>query len=245
MTQSVPDTTGAQHRGPSLVTVAIVFTLLFVASLVGSMAMAGGQHYPSPYESLQVASFYFTEHANAVRLGSFLQFGAAIPLAIFTATAVSRLQFLGINVAGAHIALVGGVLASLMGALSALLSWTISWPDVAAMPSLHMLHVAAFATGGPGFVVPFGLLVAGISVAGGLARLLPRWLMWFGLVIAALAELSSLTLIIDAGAFLLPAARVLGLVWMISVGAKLPKSRARHGGERAGAHFLGSDARPA
>jgi hypothetical protein len=114
-----------------------------------------------------------------------------------------------------------------MTAMSALVNWAISWPDIATMPSLHALHVIAFATGGPGVVVPFGLLVAGVSVTGGLMGLLPKWLMWFGLFIAGLAELSVFALIVYPAAFLLPAARILGFVWMICVGVELPKSRAR------------------
>jgi hypothetical protein len=82
--------------------------------------------------------------------------------------------------------------------------------------------------GGPGFVVPFGLLVAGVSVSGALAHKLPRWVLWFGLVIAAIAELSSLTIATPLAAYLLPAARFTGLVWLIVVGAKLPVVRPRH-----------------
>jgi hypothetical protein len=74
-------------------------------------------------------------------------------------------------------------------------------------------------------VVPFGLLVAGVSVSGALARKLPRWVMWFGLVIAAVAELSSLTIATPAAAYLLPAARFPGFVWLIVVGATLPVAR--------------------
>jgi hypothetical protein len=221
-------TTDVRHRGPSLLAVAIVFALLFVASVAGSMVMAGGDHYPSPYQAEALSSIYFTEHANAVRLNAFLQFGAAVPLGIFTATAVSRLRFLGVRAAGADIAYFGGIAASVMAALAALVMWMISWPEIASSPMAHVLHVAAFAIGGPGHVVPLGLLIAGVSVAGGVVRLLPSWLTWFGIVVAALAELSFFSLILYPAAFLLPAARFLGFAWMICVGVSLPKSRGRH-----------------
>jgi hypothetical protein len=223
--------TDVSHRGPSLLALAIVFTSLFVVSLVSSIAMAGGEHYPSPYLDAALSRVYFTEHANAVRLSSFLQFGAAVPLGIFTATAVSRLRFLGVKAAGVDIALFGGLAASFMAAVSALVMWSISWPEIAASPAAHALHVLSFAFGGPGHVVTLGLLVAGVSLAGGLARLLPSWLMWFGIVVAALAELSFFSLILYAGAFLLPAARVLGFAWMICVGVRLPKSQRGYRGE--------------
>jgi hypothetical protein len=215
---------GARHRGPSLLAVAIVFVALFLASLVTMAAMTGGGHLPSPFAP--AATTFFSDHADAVRVCAFLQFGAAIPLAIFTATATSRLRFLSTEVAGHTIALVGGTLAAAMSAVSALLQWVLAQPGVASSDgAARSFHLLSFATGGPGFVVPFGLLVAGVSVSGALARKLPRWVMWFGLVIAAVAELSSLTIATPAAAYLLPAARFPGFVWLIVVGATLPVAR--------------------
>ena len=86
----------------------------------------------------------------------------------------------------------------------------------------------------PGHVVPLGLLVAGVSVAAGLGRLLPTWLMSAGIVVAALAELSFFSLILYPAAFLIPVARLLGFAWMICVGVVLPKSR-HHQTESLGA----------
>ena len=223
-TTAEPDARGARHRGPSLLAVAIVFVSLFVASLVTVAVMTGGGHLPSPFEP--AATTFFSDHADAVRWSAFLQFGAAVPLAIFTATVTSRLRFLSTEVAGHTIAAVGGTLAASMSALSALLQWVLAHPGVASSEGVvRGFHLLAFATGGPGFVVPFGLLVAGVSVSGGLARKLPRWVMWFGLVIAALAEVSSLTIATPAAAYLLPAARLPALVWLIVVGAILPGAR--------------------
>jgi hypothetical protein len=223
-TQAETDPGGARHRGPSLLAVAIVFVSLFVASLVTVAAMTGGGHIPSPFEP--AATTFFSDHADAVRLSAFLQFGAAVPLAIFTATATSRLRFLSMEVAGHSIALIGGTLAAAMSALSALLQWVLGQPGVVSSDgAVRAFHLLAFATGGPGFVVPFGLLVAGVSVSGALTGKLPRWVMWFGLVIATVAELSSLTIATPAAAYLLPAARFPGLVWLIVVGAMLPVAR--------------------
>src|ERR1700722_17364677 len=105
----------ARHRGPSLVAVAAVFASLFLASLATVAAMTGGAPLPSPFEPGAVV--LFSDHPAAVRIGAFLQFGAAIPLAIFTATATSRLRFLGIEVAGQSIAPIGGTLAAGIAAL--------------------------------------------------------------------------------------------------------------------------------
>jgi hypothetical protein len=227
---------GARHRGPSPVAVAIVFTTLFVASLVVSMATAEGEHFPSPFQPEAFSLAYFAKHAEAVRVGAFLQFGSAVPLGIFTATVVSQIRFLGVNVAGAFISLFGGVGASLFLAISALIQWVLSYlGGASAEGTIHALHLLAFATGGVGYVVTAGLLVAGISVSGGLSKLLPRWLMWFGLVVAALAELSALSLVVAPAMYLLPAARFPAFVWMICVGALLPKTRRNLADSGAGA----------
>src|SRR5437773_316510 len=117
MTQRAPDHRTMAHRSPPLLLLAVVFVLLFIASLVGSIAMAGGEHYPSPYQAQQLSQLYFNEHADAVRLSSLLQFGAAIPLGLFTAAVASRLRFFGLDVAGVDIALFGGFTASMMTAV--------------------------------------------------------------------------------------------------------------------------------
>ncbi len=51
------------------------------------------------------------------------------------------------------------------------------------------------ALGGPGFSVPFGLLLAGIAVTGGMSRSLPRWFATLGVVLAVIGELSWLFLL--------------------------------------------------
>nr|PZN23615.1 MAG: hypothetical protein DIU75_04960 [Mycolicibacterium hassiacum] len=55
-------------------------------------------------------------------------FGSSIPLAIYAATAGSRLRQLGVTAPGSTIALAGGLLAATGLALSALLIWTLSRP---------------------------------------------------------------------------------------------------------------------
>jgi hypothetical protein len=121
---------------------------------------------------------------------------------------------------------VGGVLSAAFVGLSALISWTMVRPDVVTDPAvLTALTNLSFLTGGPGAVVPFGLLLAGIAVPGLLGGLLPRGFAIAGLVLAAVAELSTLTLLLDGAAYLLPVARFGGLAWLIAVGVLLPKHR--------------------
>ncbi|MDF2697954.1 MAG: hypothetical protein K0S65_6337 [Labilithrix sp.] len=224
---------GPRHRGPPLTALAVVHASLFVASLAITTALAGGAHFPSPFQPADISRAYYSEHAEAVKTGALLQFGASIPLGIFTATIVSRLRFLGIEVAGVFISLFGGFAASAALASSALAQWVLSQPEISMPTSItsggadRALHLLAFAFGGPGYVVPFGLLIAGVAVTGGLHRLLPMWLMWSGLVVAVLAELSTLSLRLPLATVLLPLARFPGLVWIVWAAAVLPASRSR------------------
>jgi hypothetical protein len=230
-----PPADASRHRGPSLVAVATTYVALFVVSLVASTAMAHGQHFPSPFASPEASEHFFANNAAAVRVMAFLQFGAALPLGIFAATAASRVQFLGMKVAGIHIALFGGVVASMSLAFSAFTEWTLS--QIAATEpggATRVLHLLSFAAGGPGYVVPFGLLVAGISLVAGLQGFVPRWLMYFGLGIAGVAELATLVFVVPDAGFLLPVARFGGFVWMICVGALLPNRKGAVRGGRSG-----------
>jgi hypothetical protein len=214
------------HRGPPLLLLGLVFIGLFLASLIVSTVMAGGDHFPSPFGPEPVSLAFFREHAMAVRVGAFFQFGAAIPLGLFTATVVDRLRFLGMKVAGTRIALFGGVAAAIFSMLSAMAAWVLAevGPSASA-DSIRVLHLMTFMAGGPGAVVPLGLLVAGVSIPAGLGRLVPRWLMVFGLVIAVIAELSTLSLVWHEAAILLPLARFPTFVWMLLVAARLARSR--------------------
>jgi hypothetical protein len=214
--------------GPPLGVLAVVFTALFVAGLAVSTALSGGATYPSPFGSADGILGYFAAEHTAVRVSGFGQFASAVPLGIFAATASARLHNLGVRAPGATIALMGGVVAAAMQALSGLISWVLSQPAVSGDPTLvRALHDLGFAAGGPGTVVFLGLLVAGIAVPGLLLGLLPRGLAIGGLTIAAVAELSALTLLISDAAALLPIARFAGFGWLIAAGFLLPLTRPR------------------
>jgi hypothetical protein len=223
-----------RHRGPSLGVLGIVYLTLCLASLVVTGIMAGGAHFPTPFSPLAEVQAYYLRHRDAVRAGTFLQFGSAIPLGIFTATVTSRLKFLGINVAGVSIALFGGCAASILLAVSALAGWTLSQPGIAEQTgSLRAMQLLAFAAGGVGYVAPLGLLLAGVSVPCWFTRFLPRWLVWMGLIVAAFAELATLSMVLPQASILIPLARFPAFIWMIGVAFALPTSRDAHGSETA------------
>jgi hypothetical protein len=229
MNDSSADTNRAVVRqsqgGPPLVLLASVCLVLLLAGLVVGVALAGGV-MPLPYGSAtEIQDYVAGHHASAVAI-AVGTFGSSIPLAIYAATASARLRQLGITAPGATIALAGGLLASAGLALSSLTAWTLSRPEVTSDAALvRALYYLTYLTGGPWHVVTLGLLIAGIAVPGLIVGLLPRPVAWTGLVIAGIAELTTLVLIWPGLSPLLPVARFTGLVWLIVAGALLPLRR--------------------
>jgi hypothetical protein len=208
-----------------LAPLAAISLVLLLAGLVVGVALAGGV-MPLPYGSATEIQDYVAGHhaaAVAIAVGTF---GSSIPLAIYAATASARLRQLGITAPGATIALAGGLLASAGLALSSLTAWTLSRPEVTSDATLvRALYYLTYLTGGPWHVVTLGLLIAGMAVPGLIVGLIPRPVAWAGLVIAGIAELTTLVLIWPGLSPLLPLARFTGLVWLIVAGAFLPLRR--------------------
>ena len=227
----------AGHRAPNPGVLAIVYTLLFNFGLYFVVSFRMPEHlvasskavrpyFPGPWESAQTIVTYFQTHPHAVLMCALLQFGAAIPLGIFTATMVSRFRFLGVRAAGADIALFGGIMAAVNIALSALVLWVMAYPGIADEPAVvRALYYMVFVVGGVGFSVPMGLLLAGISIPSLVMKLLPKWLIVCGLILAAVGELSFFSLVLPGAVFLIPLTRFPSFLWLIVVGFMLPKRR--------------------
>lgn len=216
----------SRAAGPPLPPIAIATVALFMASLILPTVFASGVTFPSPYSDETTIVDYFRTNPGPVLTMALLKFAASLPLGIFAATASVRLNHLGVRAPGPTIGLVGGILASVAMALSAFLTWTLSRPEILDHAELvRLLHDLAFITGGPGFVVPSGLLIAGIAVPGLLVRLLPRWHAWAGLVIAGLAMIATLTVAIPELSILLPIVRFPALAWIVIAAFLLPSRR--------------------
>jgi hypothetical protein len=234
-----------KHLGPNPGILAIVYTLLFNAGLYFVISFRAPEHlaasqtsvppdFPGPWESGQTIAAYFQSHPTAVLMCAFFQFGAVIPLGLFAATMVSRLQFLGVRAAGVHIALFGGWMAAFNIATSALVLWVMAYPGIAQEAGvLRALYYVVFAIGGVGFSVPVALLIAGISVPSLIMNLLPKWLAVSGLVLAVIGEVSAFSLPIPKLLFLIPLTRFPSFIWLILAGFKLPRGL---GSARSGIH---------
>lgn len=213
-----------RHPGPPLGVVATIFTILFLAGLYPVTMFGGAPYFPGPWESASTIVSFFQLRSTAVLLCSFFHFGAAIALGIFTATVVSQLRFLGARVAGTYIALFGGLATAFNMEASASVLWVMARPGIAQDATVvQALYYLQYMFGGPGFSVPFGLLIAGVSIPAAVMKLLPKWLVVFGIVLAICGELSWLNLVFPKTLFLIPLTRFPGFVWLIATGFLLPK----------------------
>ncbi len=220
------NSTRSRFAGPHLALLAILYTALFCSGLFPVTAMAGKPYWPGPWEPASVIVPYFQTHATPVLTCLFLQSGATICLGLFTAVVVAQLRFLGVRSAGPWIALFGGFLTVFNALAAALTTWTLIHPSVVQNPPVLLaLYFLSYAFGGVGFSIPMGLLMAGVSVSAAFMRLLPKWVIVLGLVLAVAGELSWFHLISPAVLFLIPLTRFPGFIWLIAVGFALPRTR--------------------
>jgi hypothetical protein len=210
------------QSGPPLLAPVLAFAVLTVAYVVANRST------PHPDASGLAVLDYARAHGTAIKAGAFLLFSSAVPLAISAAVLYRRLRALGITAPGSAITLVGGVLAAGALTVSAMFAWTGGRLPTDASPALaRALADLSFVSGGPAYVVMFALLIAGVSVPGLLASLLPRAVAWSGLVLAAIGMVSALTLLAFGFSYLLPVVRFGGTVWLVAVAALIPHTRHR------------------
>ena len=219
-----------RDAGPPLGPVAAVFVLLFLAGLYPVTIFGGRPFFPGPWESADTIVTFFQERSRGVLICAALHFGAAIPLGIFTASVVSRLQFLGVRAADATIALFGGFATAFTMLASSSVLWTLAQPGIAQDRTLvHAFYWVDQVLGGSGFSVPFGLLIAGVAVPAASSKLLPKWIVVTGLGLAVCGELSWLNLVTPRALFLVPLTRFFGFAWLIAAGFALPNTVERRG----------------
>src|SRR5580658_7150409 len=212
-------------RGPSLILLAVVHILIFEAGFVTAMVLRHGAPFVTPFAPAAELHQFLAQSPAAVRVSNFLLFGSAVPLGIFAVTAVSRLRFLGVRAAGTNIALLGGIIATIALLLSGAVGWVLSVPEV--LDSAQVVKAIVFLNfllGGTVFAVGFGLLAAGVSVTSYFMRLVPRWMVALGMLVAIAGELSSFSLIAYPANFFIPFTRFVGFIWMISVAIGLTKN---------------------
>jgi hypothetical protein len=129
------------HAGPSLLGLAVVYTLLVLVSVIPGLLLKHGPAALNPYISAEESRRFFADNPLALRVAAFFSFGSSVPLGIYAATVVSHLRFLGVRAAGSYIALFGGFAASAALVISAFCAWVMSVPEVSAsMATTRVLH---------------------------------------------------------------------------------------------------------
>jgi hypothetical protein len=215
-----------QFRGPSIVLLASVHIVLFVAGLVLGSVLRHGLAFTTPFAPAEQVRLFLNQNPLAVRVSNFLLFGSAVPFGIFTMTTVSRLRFLGIRASGTNMTLLGGLTATTALFLSGLAGWMLSVPDLTASAALaKAIYFLSFLCGGVFYAIGFGLFAAGVSVISYFTRLLPRWLTFFGIVVALTGEISWFSLIVFPANFFIPITRYFGFVWMLLAAIWLTRGR--------------------
>jgi hypothetical protein len=205
---------------------ALLYTIFFCIGLYPVTALYKQPAWPGPGESASVIVSYFQNYGSRVLFCIVMHLAAFICFGLFAATIVSRLRFLGAKAAGTYIALFGGFLVVANAFAGTMTMWALLHPGVVEhAPTLLALYYLNFALGGPGFSVPMGLFLAGVSVTSGFMRLLPRWLVIFGVVLAFAGELSLFHLAFPKLLLLIPLTRFPGFIWIIATGFLLPKKR--------------------
>lgn len=214
-----------RHQGPPLGFVALVYTVLFCAGLWPVTVFGGKPYFPGPWESTSTIVAFFLTRPSAVLLCAFFQFGAAVALGIFTACIANQMRFLGVRAAGVNIALFGGLATAFNMFASASTLWAMAHPGIAHDATVTTaFYYLSYAFGGPGFSVPFGLMMAGVSIPAAFMRLLPKWVVILGIVLAVCGELSWLNLLFPQAVFLIPLTRFPGFVWLIAAGFLLRRT---------------------
>ena len=94
----------------------------------------------------------------------------------------------------------GAVLAALALLLSALCFWLLAVGDVAAAPPLlRSVHGLSVLTGGVGLLAGLAVFIGCVGLLTVRMGVLPRWLGWSGLVVAAVSALAPATLLGQRG----------------------------------------------
>ena len=225
--QAAQTTSTEYQAGPHPGILATIYVVLFLAGLVVVSRFVTNPAFPAPDAGPHAIVAYFQQNPFPVRSSAFLSFGAAIALAILVASVISRLRFLSIRATWVNIALVVGLVTACDQIGSHLCEWALTWPGISQNTSLTLaFYYLLYAFGGPGFSVPMGLFVGSVALVARKWSLLPKWMVWCGLIIATIGILSWLNLLLPNSPLLplfIPLTRFPAFAWLIATGFMLPK----------------------
>ncbi|MCM3844971.1 DUF4386 domain-containing protein [Pseudonocardia sp. DR1-2] len=206
--------------GPPLLVPAAAFALLTAGAAV--IGAAGPRPDTAPADVLADA----VARPGAIALSAALLLGSGIPLVVYAATALRRIEGAGLAVPGPVMAFAGAVLAAASLSVSALAGWAGAAVAPLGDPVLaRLLATLWFGAGGPGSVAPLGLVLLGLSVPVLLGGLAPRWVGWAGVVVGGCALASVSALATPVLYPLLPVGRFGGLLVLLALAGTLRPAR--------------------
>jgi hypothetical protein len=209
----------------------VLFAAFFIVGLVLGGVLSVGA-LPLPGAPAAEVARYFTESGTAVLASGLFQILSAISLFVFAAPVAALVRRTG-NGAGVlpGLTLGGGILAAIFLLVSALLGWVLALTaGGSSLDLVDTLRNLNFLTGGTLHIASLGLFVGAASSAALKTRALPRWILWLGIVAAALSILSLASLLFFLASILIPLGRLLAFVWCIAVGIVLALGRRRETG---------------
>jgi hypothetical protein len=200
----------------------VLFAAFFIVGVVLGGVLSASP-LPLPGAPAAEVARYYDESRTAALVAGFFQALSAISLFVFAATVAAFVR----GIAGERVTLPrltsgGGALAAVLLLVSALLSLALvpvaTGDNLALVGALRDLN---FLSGGTLHVASLGLFVGAASIAALGAKALPRWILWLGIVAAALSVLSLVSLVLYPASVLIPLGRLLDFVWSIAVGIVL------------------------
>jgi len=200
----------------------VLFAAFFIVGVVLGGVLSASP-LPLPGAPAAEVARYYDESRTAALAAGFFQALSAISLFVFAATVAAFVR----GIAGERGTLPrltsgGGALAAVLLLVSALLSLALvpvaTGDNLALVGALRDLN---FLSGGTLHVASLGLFAGAASIAALGAKALPRWILWLGIVAAALSVLSLVSLVLYPASVLIPLGRLLDFVWSIAVGIVL------------------------
>jgi hypothetical protein len=201
--------------------------IAFASGLAAGIAVADAP-YPRPGAKPAAIRRYFGASARAARISVAGQLVSAAALARFGASVATLARTAEPSRPRLSTAARGaGALAAGSLAASALSSLALTLGPRRPNTAIVALHRRVFVLGGPVHTAAFGALVGCLSLAGRRGGALPRGLTTAGLASATAGVLSPLALLVDPAVWLIPAARVSGLVICGAAGARMSRYAAQ------------------
>jgi hypothetical protein len=196
----------------------VLFAAFFIAGgVLGGMFTSDA--LPLPGAPAPEVARYFADSRTAVLAVSLCQVLSAASLFVFVSPVAGFVRRVtGGRGALPPLASSGGLLSAALLLVCALIglvmALTVSGLGLGLVDVLRNLN---FLAGGTLHVASLGLFVGATSIAARRAKALPRWISWLGVVQAALAVLSLVSLVFFPAALLILLGRMLGFVWCIAV----------------------------